>query len=530
MSVRRLSSVLVACAVVLVVVPPPSILAAGRVAAPPPGADDLESVRVRIAELEDRALAARARGRAAEAAEPLAEAVELAIRLVSDSADPADSGPDGGGGGRDAFAVASAESLLLLFDATIRQADAFASGRERLRPWLALPDLHPLLEARLRFLEARYAHAAGDGPDGFALGTKLGFLTDWQILGPFDNEQGSGFGLALPPETGFDPTAVYEGKAREVKWRTLPPHGRGYLALEGLFDPSEHVLVYLTTVLSLERATDVAFRLGTADGVEVFVDGHSVFRHDARRGAALDQDAFGIRLEAGDHVVLVKIGERTGSFGSTVRVTAPDGAPLEGWTQDASTPRLEAATHAIDGRLGAGGNAAEGPLAVPAAVDVLHAPAALRSLVTSDGSERSPALRLPFVARGPAVNGVPFEARLARRAAAAFLLLDIDDPRERTAERLARRAVELAPQDPHALYLLASAVSPPIKMRPEIEENARREHLLAVLELEPEHAEAALDLAAHYLGAIEIPDRAIAASSIKDPPRTDRIARSSDGS
>lgn len=407
-----------------------------------------------VAREEALGLAAMSRGRYAAAVEPLGRAIEAAVRGAASGAQ------------RDR-AAASAEALLLLLDHVVRRADAWREAEEFLTGWIERGDLPPLVEARVRFLRARAIAARGGPADGWSL-PELGFVSDWRLVGPFDNERGGGFERRFGPEQGIDLDAVYRGKTGEVGWRRLPDTGSGYVPLERLVYPSDQVLACLATTIHVPEPTRAAFRLGSGESVRVFVNGREVFSRDVRRSCALDQDAFGVELPAGRSHVLVKVGCQDEGFAFVLRITDPAGRSLPSLSVDASREAFV--------------------------------------------EPRAPEEAGPCDVDGGAVaffDATLEDAAELRRAAWFHLLLAPDDAKEFTARDLASRAVKLAPGDPHARFVLALSSSLPIKMRPELEENERRRHLEAVLALDPGHAEAALELARHYLVAIDIPDRAL---------------------
>ena len=425
-----------------------------------------------IERLETEALDFTSRGRYRDALEPLARAFELAARAAS--ADP--SGPRG------RLDAATAEALFVLLDETIRQDDAFPWGRETLSAWLVADWLDmPLLEARMRFVRGRYNAAKSGSGTGWFLADELGFLTDWQVIGPFDNEQGSGFGRVFPPEGELDLDATYPAKARDASWRRLPARV-GLVPLETLFHPRTHALAYAVTTVDIERDTDVAFRLGSDESIKVWIDGALVFERDVRRPCRFDQDAFGVRLRAGHHRILVKVATQTGGWAFAMRLTDPAGRPLVGWTQDAT--RVALMTQPEPEGTGAS-------LEVES-IDVdKGALATFRALLADESGD------------------IDASAAVYRRATILYLHLAPDDPTDRSPYRFASTAARLAPRDAHAHFLLARSSTPPIKMRPELEENERRRHLETALRIDPGHARAALDLAAHYLDSIELPDRSL---------------------
>lgn len=416
----------------------------------------------RIDALERVALQESSRGRYDRAFEPIAVAI-TELLAAYDRAESVER--------RERLAVAS-ETLLLYFDSIVHRLDAFAKARTAVDRWLE-SDLDPLVRARLLHHRGRY-NAAVTGNDDPWAADRLGFLTDWQLLGPFDNEQGSGFDTPYAPETAIDLGAVVEARSRELEWRRIPETDSGFVPFARLFYPSEQVFAYAATTLEVPEDTDAAFRLGSDEAIRVFLDGHVVFERDVRRSCRFDQDAFGVRLSAGRHTLVVKLAQRVDDWGFALRLTDPSGEPLPAITHDASQasfesvlPKPEAPPESIRVREGAGGYFRE-------------------------------------------LDSTVADALTLRHAAWFHLILGPDDPGDRTAYGFARRLTERLPEDPHAWFVLANAISLPIKMRPELEENERREALSRVLRLDPDHAEASLEMAVHYLRSIEMPDRALA--------------------
>ena len=54
----------------------------------------------------------------------------------------------------------------------------------------------------------------------------LGFLKQWQIIGPFDNTSLAHFDTAYPPEIAQDLEGEYEGKLGQVAWKAAKGDGK----------------------------------------------------------------------------------------------------------------------------------------------------------------------------------------------------------------------------------------------------------------------------------------------------------------
>src|SRR5207245_11300846 len=108
----------------------------------------------------------------------------------------------------------------------------------------------------------------------------------------------------------------YRGREREVGWRTADAvTRRGLVPLDGLLRPETSAVAYAVSFFELDRAAEVAVRVGSTGAVKVWLDGAEVIAHDVYRPLRLDQDAGGVRLGAGRHRLLRTIGAVDGPWG-----------------------------------------------------------------------------------------------------------------------------------------------------------------------------------------------------------------------
>src|SRR4051812_25444061 len=131
--------------------------------------------------------------------------------------------------------------------------DDLAPGRLEpiLRGLVDDPRTDPLVAA-----QAAYALALEEGRRGDAGGAErrvgaLGFVSAWQVVGPFDAQGRGSLGRAYPPEEaggGPRPDARFPGKEREVGWRGSSGAFRdGALALDALLRPDNDGVAYAVT-------------------------------------------------------------------------------------------------------------------------------------------------------------------------------------------------------------------------------------------------------------------------------------------
>ncbi|MCK5578998.1 MAG: DUF3857 domain-containing protein [Planctomycetes bacterium] len=171
----------------------------------------------------------------------------------------------------------------------------------------------------------------------------LSFLTEWQIIGAFDNESRNGFKMAYPPEKKIDLDDEYDGKVRPVRWRawSVPPIVDGYVNLDTLLQPNEKTVAYALSYVFVSTTTAVAFRMASDEGIKLWVNDEVVHSNDLkRRRCFFDQDVAPAVLFAGWNKVLVKSAETSGDWGFRLRVTDPAGAPLKEWKQTADKNQI----------------------------------------------------------------------------------------------------------------------------------------------------------------------------------------------
>jgi transglutaminase-like putative cysteine protease len=304
-----------------------------------------------------------------------------------------------------------------------------------------------------RWLSLRRALRAGEADAAAAQRAALGVPPHWALLGPFDNLGNRAFGADLGPEAdafaGIAEGRAYDGRGPDVRWRFLPDAAApGGLPLLDLFEDAgdDELAAYAATGFTLTKAGRLDLRVGSADAVQVWVDGALVLRRDVRREAAPDQDVVPLTLAAGRHLVVAKVCRQRRPWHLVLRLTAPGGGPPPGVTF----------TSRADELLPAARPPQAGPAAPPAPL------VAVRAALPPVGAETG--------ADVPRLEGA---ARLER-------LFHPDDEADERALRLAERALALAPAD-GALHLALSR---------DLRDDDRRR---AALEAAVRHAHAAGD-------------------------------------
>ena len=193
--------------------------------------------------------------------------------------------------------------------------DAIAAEIEKLKPISAALTLKPAYEKLF---------AASRDPDQIEQLAKLvekvegkaditkhmGFITKWQLAGPFDSPMGAGFGTPYPPEKAIDLAAEFTGKAG-AKFTWTPSETKqtyGIVDLNAVVGKYKHAVIYAFAAIDIEKETAVDFRAGSQNALQIFLNGKKIFeREEYHHGTKLDQHVAKGTLAAGKNQILVKI-------------------------------------------------------------------------------------------------------------------------------------------------------------------------------------------------------------------------------
>lgn len=137
----------------------------------------------------------------------------------------------------------------------------------------------------------------------------FGFLTEWHLIGPFDNTGLKGFNIAYPPEKELNFDAKYVGKSGEVEWKLYSTEDEyGTLDIAKKTEPFKGAVTYAATTFVADRARDIELRLGTPNAWKIWVNGVQIFARDEyHRGTFLDQYKVSAKLKPGPNTILLKV-------------------------------------------------------------------------------------------------------------------------------------------------------------------------------------------------------------------------------
>jgi len=171
------------------------------------------------------------------------------------------------------------------------------------------------------------------------VGKKTGkspFITDWLITGPYEKEQplAALLGNQKLKCSLRSPTTSSYGRKTNGVFRT----SRYLIDLVELLGQHEEVVAYAKTFVYSPRKQHVQFKIGSDDGIAVWLNGEQLLNVDAERRYALEQERVKATLQRGANRILLKITQRKGQWGFIFRITDEKGESLQNLLVDSAFP------------------------------------------------------------------------------------------------------------------------------------------------------------------------------------------------
>lgn len=172
--------------------------------------------------------------------------------------------------------------------------------------------------------------------DKVDLAKTFGWVSKWQLIGPFDNTGEAGFAKVYPPEERLELTAELSGKSGPVKWFPYETRSEyGLVDFNQAISSLKGAVGYAASEFWSDSARPAQVRLGCKNGWKVWVNGVLIFgRDEYHRSAEIDQYRMPVSLKAGKNVILVKCAqnEQTQDWAKEwefqLRVTDEQGTPI----------------------------------------------------------------------------------------------------------------------------------------------------------------------------------------------------------
>lgn len=143
------------------------------------------------------------------------------------------------------------------------------------------------------------------------LAAELGFVTQWRVIGVFDNTDKSGFDVAYPPEEEIDFDATYDGKAESAQWQQevlTTDAEQGEVNLNDEVGAKKGAVVYAYAEVEVPQAQAAQIRYSSNNATKLWVNDRQVGSHEVyHSGGDYDQYAHEVDLQAGKNTILLKV-------------------------------------------------------------------------------------------------------------------------------------------------------------------------------------------------------------------------------
>ncbi len=138
---------------------------------------------------------------------------------------------------------------------------------------------------------------------------QLGYITTWQIIGPFDNVKSIGFDAVYPPEQSFDNEGQYDGKSGEVKWIEVTSDApMGVVDLAEPFDNEKGAVAYAYATVESPEDYKANLRYTSHNATKLWLNGKLVAENNVyHSGGEGDQYIVPVTLKQGENEILLKV-------------------------------------------------------------------------------------------------------------------------------------------------------------------------------------------------------------------------------
>jgi hypothetical protein len=159
------------------------------------------------------------------------------------------------------------------------------------------------------------------------------WFSNWVVFGPYSNDSDIGFDRDyLTGEKNFEYSEGILQSARVIK--TVSSSSSGLVNFIDIFGKKENVVGYAWSELIAPKDGLAMLKVGSDDGVKVWLNHELVLSNHAHRGAAPDQENVAVKLKKGSNRCLVKVEQGTGDWGFYFRfgelLPAVDGESITG--------------------------------------------------------------------------------------------------------------------------------------------------------------------------------------------------------
>lgn len=160
----------------------------------------------------------------------------------------------------------------------------------------------------------------------------LGVVRRWRVIGPFNVESSvqEEWDREFLDPADPDPSTPVEHKGEMLEWRLVD--GAGPFAMVDLVSvvgPDTQTFAYAYAEVVAPERQIVQIRMGTDDGVTLWLNGAKIHDNMIDRGVVIDQDIVPARLDEGVNTILLRISQGVAGWGYALRITDRQGNGLD---------------------------------------------------------------------------------------------------------------------------------------------------------------------------------------------------------
>jgi alpha-galactosidase len=166
--------------------------------------------------------------------------------------------------------------------------------------------------------------------DKAQLGHEEEVVKDWHVVGPFKSEKPKMISLDHPTpvdeeitrssDGSMDLKSTYRMNGSVLAWKPAKAQKRGMVNLTSALGATEWAVAYGYAEIDSIHARETVLRVGSDDGIRIWLNGKLVHSHEVGRGFAPGADEVPVHLKAGKNRVVVKIDNYTAGWGFGVQV------------------------------------------------------------------------------------------------------------------------------------------------------------------------------------------------------------------
>jgi predicted Zn-dependent protease len=159
---------------------------------------------------------------------------------------------------------------------------------------------------------------------------KIGALSNWQFVGPFNNVSGSGFNKNYGPVQDTSNATVFSSTTNApIKWFTpIEKSTEGWILTENFISDNSGSITFAQTFVNSPIDQEVNLCTGFSGNIKVWVNDQLLISVSEERVTEIDAYNTKCRLKAGYNRVLVQVGSDYLNTNFIIRLTDSNFAPL----------------------------------------------------------------------------------------------------------------------------------------------------------------------------------------------------------